>query len=1208
MGNRIRELFLAAADLPGDERSAFLAAECGDDTELQAAVEELLLLDETNSELLDVPAAEGHRDWFEQAPAEDEGATSILPQAIGSYPVLRILGEGGMGIVYLAERPPPLGGRVALKVLKIGMNTRDVLGRFEVERRAMALMNHSGIAKVFDSGTTETGQPYFAMEWIDGESITTFCDRRSLGIRERLEIFLRVCDAVQHAHQKAIIHRDLKPSNILVTLESDLATPKIIDFGIAKATGDAALAQTLFTADGRFVGTPEYMSPEQASAERREIDTRTDIYSLGIVLYELLVGYLPFRADRSQSVAGLSELLESIREIDPPRLTTRLRSVVPEELDRVVSARGTSAVTFLRELRGDLEWIVAKALEKHPDRRYASASEFAGDIRRYLTGDTVSVTPPTAFYRLSKLVGRYRRTVFSVLLLMLGLSVSLAVTLFAYWEAESARQRSERLVEERDRTLIERNRALAGEHQARTRSESLRLLAEARSIANDQPELALLLALHAARSQRGAQVNESLLAVLQSFVPYQEIPYDGRVHTAAFHPEGTSVATSVFGPQPTRLWDAANAQLLREFPGYTMRATFSPDGRRIATYSDEAGVRVWDVDSGELVRQFKKQPAMLQLLFDPAGLRLLGTGRANIGSIWELESGRRVALRGHTQRTILGAAWSPDGKRVATACRDGHARLFDSSSGELLQDWSLGGEVGAIEFSPNGERLAAIAHGGRLTEWDPQSGAELSSIRIAGGQLLSLAYSPLGTHIAVGSTGRFAAVLRVGDGREKRLLGHRDIVETVAFSRDGEQLVTASRDKTLRTWRAPDWAPASILRGHRDQIMDTRFAPTDDRIVSASFDSTVRIWQPKSALDQLTIAHESRVYSAAFSPSGDLVVTASRDRSARVFDVRSRSVVHRLQHPSRVYRVRCDVTSRYCVATTSDSGCYVWDLERGEPMAVFRGHSRLVMGLAIDPEGQRVATGSEDRSVQVWRLHDAGQELTLRHGSRVDCVEFNSDGNRLATGTTAGRVALWDARSGEAIGSAQEQGRVHDLTFVSDSDRIMVACDGGVVMLDLDSGDRVELQGHTGKVRRIETTADGSHAISASDDESICVWDLENGTRLRVLSGHEQSVSALSISPDEELVASGSEDGTVRLWRLSDGASFGVLRRHSDRVTSVEFSPDGQWIVSTAEDGLAIVWPRDFVRFAETLQSRELTVEERERFEVPPAHSGRSGE
>jgi serine/threonine protein kinase len=350
---------------------------------------------------------------IEDAEGQDKPASSVRVGGlmerpgtrIGCYKLLRLLGEGGMGMVYLAEQEQLIRRRVALKIIKPGMDSKKVLARFEAERQALALLDHPNIAQVHDAGTADSGRPYFVMEYVKGTSITEFCDRHTLSIEQRLRLFQQVCGAIQHAHQKGIIHRDIKPSNILVVCENDSTIPKIIDFGVAKALIQPLTERTLITEESQLLGTPEYMSPEQIESANEDIDTRSDIYSLGVLLYELLTGVLPFDSDTLRT-GGIEHIRQIIRETDPKTPSTRLTKL-GDEAKKVAESRRTEVATLAKCLHRELEWIPLKAMRKERAERYRSASELSDDIENYLKGSPLIAGPPTAGYRLRKFLRRH---------------------------------------------------------------------------------------------------------------------------------------------------------------------------------------------------------------------------------------------------------------------------------------------------------------------------------------------------------------------------------------------------------------------------------------------------------------------------------------------------------------------------------------------------------------------------------------------------------------------------------------------------------------------------------------------------------------------------------------------------------------------------------------------------------------------------------
>ncbi|MHC4416317.1 MAG: protein kinase domain-containing protein [Planctomycetota bacterium] len=441
--HQIEDLFHKARVLEPADRASFLDRECDGALDLREEIESLLAHADRGTSQMDL------RRGAEGAPATivDRGRLTEGPGTrIGPYKILQMIGEGGFGAVYMAEQEEPVQRKVALKIIKLGMDTKQVIARFEAERQALAMMEHPNIARVLEAGATETGRPYFVMELVKGIPITEYCDNNNLDMRERLDLFMQVCRAVQHAHQKGIIHRDIKPSNVMVTLHDSRPVPKVIDFGIAKATSRRLTEKTLFTEFRQFIGTPEYMSPDQAEMSGLDVDTRTDIYSLGVLLYELLTGTTPFDAQTLRS-AGYGEIQRIIREEEPPKPSTRVNTLLGDGdgggLD-IARHRRTEPDTLSRLMRGDLDWIVMKAMEKDRTRRYETANELATDVQRYLNDEPVLAGPPSVGYKLRKFVRRHRVGVIATGLIAAALvaGLSLATVFMVQARREAARTRA----------------------------------------------------------------------------------------------------------------------------------------------------------------------------------------------------------------------------------------------------------------------------------------------------------------------------------------------------------------------------------------------------------------------------------------------------------------------------------------------------------------------------------------------------------------------------------------------------------------------------------------------------------------------------------------------------------------------------------------------------------------------------------------------
>ncbi|APZ96919.1 serine/threonine protein kinase [Fuerstiella marisgermanici] len=456
-----KSIFLQALDHESAEaRDQFLAEACGSDDKLQASVRQLLNAHETADNPLDAPVAEWRPvdgDLLEDTLITETAITEDEGTIVDSYRLMEQIGEGGFGLVFVAQQTEPVRRTVALKILKPGMDTKEVVARFEAERQALAMMDHPNIAAVYDAGTTETGRPYFVMELVRGIAITKFCDQQNLDIQARLELFITVCQAVQHAHQKGIIHRDIKPSNVLVTSHDGKPVVKVIDFGVAKAIGQRLTDKTIYTRFTAMIGTPLYMSPEQAEMSGLDVDTRSDIYSLGVLLYELLTGTTPFDGNRMNS-ATYDELRRIIKEEEPPRPSDRL-TTLGKLASTIETVRTGPAVKFPHLVRGDLDWIAMKAMEKDRRRRYESAGSLAADVKRYLSNDAIEARPPSQLYRLKKLARRNKVVLITASLVAMSLLLGIGISV---WQAAKAiSERNAKEVALRDAVQAENEATLA---------------------------------------------------------------------------------------------------------------------------------------------------------------------------------------------------------------------------------------------------------------------------------------------------------------------------------------------------------------------------------------------------------------------------------------------------------------------------------------------------------------------------------------------------------------------------------------------------------------------------------------------------------------------------------------------------------------------------------------------------------------------------
>ncbi|HKB01261.1 MAG TPA: serine/threonine-protein kinase, partial [Gemmataceae bacterium] len=670
------------------------------------------------------PAAAVTADY---APTADAGEVIA-----GRYTLLERIGEGGMGEVWVAKQTQPVTRKVALKLIKAGMDSKQVVARFEAERQALGMMDHPNIAKVLDGGLTDRGRPYFVMELVNGLPLTKYCDDVKLTPRERLELFVPVCQAIQHAHQKGIVHRDLKPTNILVTLYDGRPVPKVIDFGVAKATGGRLTDQTLSTQFGAVVGTFEYMAPEQAGFSALDVDTRADIYSLGVILYELLTGLRPFEGSRLRK-AALDEMFRILREEDPPRPSTKLST--DASLPTAAAARRTDPRKLAALMRGELDWIVMKCLEKDRTRRYETASALARDIERYLTDEPVEARPPSAGYKLRKFARRNKGRVVAAGLILLALVAGVIGTAAALVEARSQRDaavRAEkqadddrsRAVAEGQRAEQEAGRARAAEADqklARGKAEEeaarARAAEEAQKAALKQAEVALirtdgLRLASEANFARPADPGRALLLGLEAVRRYpHHLTYTALYAAAADLRERRAVPSGLYQAKGIRLSPDGKKALVFG-SGYRHQAVVIDlaTGKQSASWHG-FGARPEETDwSPDGARAVSVIDSQVTVEYADGQKPERATFTERVAYVWDTNTGRDLAhLRGH-EDNLASARFSPDGTKIVTASWDGTARVWDAISGRQLTVLRAHSNALALAlFSPDGKRVLTVS-------------------------------------------------------------------------------------------------------------------------------------------------------------------------------------------------------------------------------------------------------------------------------------------------------------------------------------------------------------------------------------------------------------------------------------------------------------------------------------------------------------------
>jgi serine/threonine protein kinase len=663
---RAKSLFLAASDLSDPaERAAYLGRECGGDAELRDRVEALLRANDASP----LPPSGAGDATNTQAPngrpeTEDFGDPTARVGLVlaGKYKLIEAIGEGGMGSVYMARQTEPVKRAVAVKVIKAGMDSKAVLARFEAERQALAMMDHPNIARVLDAGTTDGGRSFFVMELVKGVPITQYCDERRLTPRQRLELFVPVCQAIQHAHQKGVIHRDIKPSNVLVALYDDRPVPKVIDFGVAKAAGQALTDKTLMTGFGAVVGTPEYMSPEQANLNNLDIDTRSDVYSLGVLLYELLTGTTP--VDRkSLGKAALLEILRIVREVEAPRPSAKLSTI--DTLPSVAANRGTEPAKLSKLMKGELDWVLLKALEKDRTRRYESANALSRDIQRYLADEVVEARPPSTGYRLKKFVRRHKGQVIAASLVLLALLGGIAGTTWGMIRAEIRRVEREDEKTQRGRAEALRQGAEIARDDAQRKEKAERWERYRANVAVAAGALQLQNS-GTARSALDAAPPELRNWEWQYFHGQLDgaslvLPVPGgKIHSLVLSPSGRQIAFCRDDQNEVTLYDVAAGTpdaVLRGHSAPVTSVAYRPDGKQMVTASNDQTIRLWDPATGRGLALLRPEAAPADLDRNPLvaynsdGSRIAShaqrLGRGAVTSrLWDVTTGKEVAVLG----------------------------------------------------------------------------------------------------------------------------------------------------------------------------------------------------------------------------------------------------------------------------------------------------------------------------------------------------------------------------------------------------------------------------------------------------------------------------------------------------------------------------------------------------------------------------------
>ncbi|HSW45534.1 MAG TPA: protein kinase [Phycisphaerae bacterium] len=1051
--------------------------------------------------------------------AQGDGPVMTPPE--GSLPGYEILGEihrGGQGVVYQALQKATRR-KVAIKVMREGpfASWRD-RARFDREVQVLAALKHPSIVTIHDSGTA-SGWQFVVMDYVEGLPLNVWQSSGPRTIEQSLRLFVTICDAVNAAHIKGIIHRDLKPGNIRINDES---MPHILDFGLAKVTtraedDDHAAGMTVV---GQFVGSLPWSSPEQAQGTLEQIDTRTDVYALGVVLYQMLTGAFPY------------EVVGPARDV----------------LNRIVSNEPVRPSTIRKEIGRDVEAIILKCLRKEPHRRYQTAGELGRDIERYLNGEPIVARSDSGMYLLGKMLRRYRVPVMVAAAFAILVGVSLMGSLSLWRRAVAERDRAVAAQLEQDRQRRRADAQAAEAEQARAIAERERISAQEQA-----EQLRRVTYLNRIALARNAYEQKSLTQVHQLL----EV-----------------------GPADLRGWEwyylmrlSRSPTLLdiRADPECVVALSVSADGRRVVTGGCDGVIRLWDSVTGEGITELTGHTDQVNALaFSPDDRWIVSGGRDRTLRLWDAHSGSERILQ-KDKEYVNCVRFSPDGGTLVAGGQGRDLTFWDVQQGQIIAKTpALKNEISCVAYSPDGkqvvsgESISLTGGSSRISIWDSATMKSIMELPGHPGAVLCVAYSPDGRRIASG--GGIAPTVRDARGTLKTfdsatgeevlsLSGHEGFVDSVAYSPDGKLLVTAGAphtpafgmeaDRTLKIRNATTGEELCTYSAHNHGGRAAAWSPDGTRIFSGGMDGRLKAWPSTTSPEAREWhAHAGPALRIVFSPDGRRIASSGgQGESARP------------------------------AGQTPDNTVRVWDFDTGSPLLVMSAHTNAVPGLAWSPDGQHIASGSVDLTIRVWNSRTGEQELELTKLEGVaQHVAFSPDSTLLA-GIAGRAVTVWKIADSSVAGQYRLTEAPLTIAFSPDGRWIATGSPSGEIKLwdHLSGGEYHTISAGQG-LNGAWFSPDGATIVSAHRDGTIVLWDASKGTQMGTMRGPQRSVDWIDFSPDGKRIASCTTDMMLKVWDVPSASEVLTLRAHKAPVTCVKFSPDGKTIATSGQDGLVRLW------------------------------------